>query len=126
MIPIRFIQQATADHYDIKVSDIKGPSRKRVFAWPRHVAMLLSRRHNPNKSFPEIARSFGNRDHTTIMGGCTATIERMDAELEHDCHTITKVAAKLWDAAIRQRDAELDRNAYNDFTAHQDKQEATQ
>ncbi|PZX15051.1 chromosomal replication initiator protein [Palleronia aestuarii] len=62
------IQRSTADHYNIRLSELLGPRRSRVFARPRQVAMYLAKEMT-DRSLPEIARRFGNRDHTTIMHG---------------------------------------------------------
>ncbi len=62
------IQRKVADHYHIRLSDLVGPRRNRVFARPRQVAMYLAKELT-ERSLPEIARKFGGRDHTTIMHG---------------------------------------------------------
>jgi hypothetical protein len=44
-------------------------SRSRAVAWPRQAAMALMRKHCPDLSSPEIARTMGISDHTTILYG---------------------------------------------------------
>lgn len=63
------IKEAVARRYKVKVSDLEGESRKKVFAVPRQVAMALSYRklRRFGYSLPVIAKQFGDRDHTTVL-----------------------------------------------------------
>ena len=47
-------------------AEIEGPSKVRSVCVPRQIAMYLSREMT-QKSFPQIAKVFGNRDHTTVL-----------------------------------------------------------
>ncbi len=76
-VSVEEIKRKVADHYNIRLSDLVGPKRTRCFARPRQVAMYLSK-HLTSRSLPEIGRSFGGRDHTTIMHG----VKRID-DLRH-------------------------------------------
>lgn len=67
-VTIEEIQRQVSDHYNIRLSDLIGPKRVRIFARPRQVAMYLSK-HMTSRSLPEIGRRFGGRDHTTVMHG---------------------------------------------------------
>ena len=67
-ITIEEIQRKVAEHYNIRLSDLLGPKRLRVYARPRQVAMYLCKQLTP-RSLPEIGRHFGKRDHTTVMHG---------------------------------------------------------
>lgn len=73
-ITISEIQHGVAEHYAIKLSDLLSPRRARSVARPRQIAMFLAK-DLTNKSLPEIGRSFGNRDHTTIMHGVKRVIQ---------------------------------------------------
>ncbi len=73
------ILQAVSDHYDIPVRELTGRRRQRAIAWPRHVAMYLSRKSTAH-SLPEIGRAFGGRDHTTVMHG----VAKIEAALVTD------------------------------------------
>jgi len=64
-ITIEMIQRIVADHFDIRVTDIMSKKRPASIAWPRQVAMYLSRELTP-RSFPSIGESF-NRNHATIL-----------------------------------------------------------
>ncbi len=67
-VTIEEIQRQVSDHYNIRLSDLIGPKRVRIFARPRQVAMYLSKQMT-SRSLPEIGRRFGGRDHTTVMHG---------------------------------------------------------
>lgn len=64
--PEHIISQV-AEHYSLRPADIKGNRRPANIAYPRQVAMYLTRRIT-NLSFPEIGRVF-NRDNSTIQHG---------------------------------------------------------
>ncbi|MFH1063069.1 MAG: chromosomal replication initiator protein DnaA [Candidatus Omnitrophota bacterium] len=66
VITVDKIQKIIADNFDIKVSDIKKGGRSKVIAYPRHLAMYLSRELT-NHSLAEIGEFFGGRDHTTVL-----------------------------------------------------------
>lgn len=67
-ITVDEIQRKVSEHYNIRLADLIGPRRMRVLARPRQIAMYLAKTLT-NRSLPEIGRSFGGRDHTTIMHG---------------------------------------------------------
>lgn len=67
-ITVDEIQRKVSEHYNIRLSDLIGPRRQRVIARPRQIAMYLAKSMT-SRSLPEIGRSFGGRDHTTIMHG---------------------------------------------------------
>jgi chromosomal replication initiator protein len=58
---IRFVAQ----HYGIRVADLKGRSNRRSIALPRQVAMFLVR-DILDLSFPEIGKIF-SKHHSTVM-----------------------------------------------------------
>jgi len=72
-ITIEEIQRQVSDHYNIRLSDMIGPKRLRIYARPRQVAMYLCKQMT-SRSLPEIGRRFGRRDHTTVMYG----VKRID------------------------------------------------
>ncbi len=63
---IEGIQRTVSEFYQIRVSDMKSERRTRSIARPRQIAMYLCKQLTP-KSYPEIGKHFGDRDHTTIM-----------------------------------------------------------
>jgi chromosomal replication initiator protein len=65
-VTIDEIKKKVAEHYGLKVADLESPNRSRSIVRPRQIAMYLARQLTP-RSYPEIGRRFGNRDHTTVM-----------------------------------------------------------
>ncbi|MBC8205766.1 MAG: chromosomal replication initiator protein DnaA [Kiritimatiellales bacterium] len=76
-ISIESIQKTVAEHFDLRVGDLVGPRRPKNIAWPRQVAMYLSRTMTDN-SFPVIGNAF-SRNHATVVHACK-TVEREQAE----------------------------------------------
>ncbi len=60
------LQKIVADHYKIRIQDLKAKSRTRPIVNARQVAMFLIKKHL-DKSLVEIGRSFGGKDHTTVI-----------------------------------------------------------
>ncbi|MBI2603871.1 MAG: chromosomal replication initiator protein DnaA [Deltaproteobacteria bacterium] len=60
------VQKAVAEHFQIKVSDLRSRRRQKAFTLPRQVAMYLCRQF-ANMSFTEIGERFGGKDHSTVM-----------------------------------------------------------
>lgn len=85
LITVENIQKTVAEYYRIKVSDLKGKSRSRSIARPRQLAMALSKELT-NRSLPEIGKSFGDKDHTTVLHACRKIAELREQEhsLEED------------------------------------------
>jgi hypothetical protein len=57
----------TAPARTFSLGDIKGQSRVRDIALVRQTAMFICKEFLEKKSFPEIGREFGKRDHTTVL-----------------------------------------------------------
>ena len=66
VITIEQIQRKVSDVFGIKLSDLKAKNRTKAVAFPRQVAMYLSRQLT-HASLSEIGRSFGGKDHTTVL-----------------------------------------------------------
>ena len=62
------IKRHVASIYNLQVSDLESHSRKRNVVRPRQLAMYIARKLT-DQSYPQIARRFGPRDHTTILHG---------------------------------------------------------
>ncbi len=63
---------ATARCFSLKLSELRGASRRRTLVVARGVAMLLARRLTA-LSLEQIGQYFGKRDHTTVMHACRKT-----------------------------------------------------
>jgi chromosomal replication initiator protein len=68
-LTVEVIQRVTAQHFGLRVTDLKGAKRHRGVVVPRMIAVWLTRKHT-QASFPEIGRSFGGRDHSTAIHAC--------------------------------------------------------
>jgi len=66
LLTIERIQEEVSRLYGISLADMTGRSRARSVAFPRQVAMYLSRELT-DSSLPTIGQAFGDRDHTTVM-----------------------------------------------------------
>ncbi|MEO0862928.1 MAG: chromosomal replication initiator protein DnaA [Pseudomonadota bacterium] len=60
------IMKKTCEHYNLRMSDMTSGRRSRSVARPRQMAMYLSKKLTP-RSYPEIGRKFGGKDHTTVL-----------------------------------------------------------
>ncbi|MEK6710746.1 MAG: chromosomal replication initiator protein DnaA [Nitrospinota bacterium] len=60
------IQRVVADHFQIRVVDMKSKNRSQAFALPRQIAMYLARELT-RASTTEIGRRFGGKDHSTVI-----------------------------------------------------------
>jgi chromosomal replication initiator protein len=65
-ITIPQIQRIVADYFGINDSDMKTKKRTRAVAYPRQLAMYISRKLT-DLSLPDIGEQFGGRDHTTVL-----------------------------------------------------------
>lgn len=63
---VKTIQAVVGKHYKVSVIDLVSSRRAAAFCGPRHVAMYLAKLLTP-KSYPEIGRLFGGKDHTTVL-----------------------------------------------------------
>ncbi|MEH6938473.1 chromosomal replication initiator protein DnaA [Bacillus sp. JJ664] len=60
------IQRTVGEFFSIKLEDFKAKKRTKSVAFPRQVAMYLSRELTDH-SLPKIGEEFGGRDHTTVI-----------------------------------------------------------
>ena len=79
-ITIEGVQRAVAEHFDVRISDLRGASRQRQVAFPRQVAMYLCKDLIPSLSLNEVGEAFGGRDHTTVLYAC----QRIGQAVEKD------------------------------------------
>ena len=79
VISVDHIQRKVADFFGIKLSDLRAQNRTRSVAFPRQIAMYLSRQLT-HSSLAEIGRSFGGKDHTTVIHA----VEKIQRLLQED------------------------------------------
>ena len=61
-----YIQEVVAKYFNIDKKDLVSTKKSNDIVYPRQIAMYLCRT-SANMSFPQIAKDFGKKDHTTIM-----------------------------------------------------------
>ncbi|WP_202113234.1 chromosomal replication initiator protein DnaA [Paenibacillus sp. MMS18-CY102] len=66
MITIQDIQQKVGEFYGLRLEEFKARKRTKAVAYPRQIAMYLSRELT-DYSLPKIGEAFGGRDHTTVI-----------------------------------------------------------
>lgn len=85
------IQRAVCEHYGMKRDDLLSQRRTRAVARPRQAAMYLAKTLTV-RSYPDIGRRFGGRDHTTVLHA-VRRIEALKADdptLAADLDAITR------------------------------------
>jgi chromosomal replication initiator protein len=65
-VTIEIVQKAVADHYSLKVAELKSKNNSKSVAMPRQIAMYLCKALT-NASLPEIGKSFGGKHHSTVI-----------------------------------------------------------
>jgi len=75
-LTIDAIQKKVAEHFDIRFADMTSRRRPQNVAFPRQVAMYLSRTLT-DRSLVDIGETFGGRDHGTVMHACRLIETRM-------------------------------------------------
>jgi chromosomal replication initiator protein len=83
VISIPRIQKAVADYYKISVDNLRSRSNMGNVLVPRQVAMYLCKRLT-KKSYPEIARQFGGKHHTTVIHSVEKIKKLVDSDREMD------------------------------------------
>jgi chromosomal replication initiator protein len=65
-ITIEMIQKMIADHFKMRVHDLKSKNNSKSVAEPRQICMYLCKQLT-GASLPQIGREFGNKHHTTVL-----------------------------------------------------------
>jgi chromosomal replication initiator protein len=73
------IQAAVAAHFELTVSELTSASREARIAWPRQLAIHLSRELT-DASLSTIGDAFGGRNHATVLHACRRVAERLAAD----------------------------------------------
>jgi len=87
------IQQATCTLFGLSPDELVSSARAPRVAWPRQLAMYLSRELT-GASLPAIGRQFGGRDHTTVLHACRRASERLSAD-QDSREAVEKLCAAL-------------------------------
>jgi chromosomal replication initiator protein len=78
-ISIEVIQKRVAEHFDIRLADMTSKRRPENIAFPRQIAMYLSRQMTES-SLNTIGEAFGGRDHGTVLHACRLVKDRMEVD----------------------------------------------
>lgn len=78
-ISIEVIQKKVAEHFDLRVGDMTSKRRPEHIAFPRQIAMYLSRTLT-DSSLSTIGEAFGGRDHGTVLHACRQVKDRMEID----------------------------------------------
>ncbi len=93
IITIDHIQRKVAEHFDIRLADMSSKRRPQNIAFPRQVAMYLSRELT-KASLNEIGEAFGGRDHGTVLHAHKLLAKRISSE-DHIRQMINLLDAQL-------------------------------
>ncbi len=85
-ITVELIQKSVADHFGLKVADLKSDKRLKVFVQARQIAIWLCR-DMTKSSYPDIGMRFGGKDHSTVIYAA----KKIDNALKND----TKLAKTI-------------------------------
>ena len=75
-ITVELIKEAVSKEFNVKIEDFNSKKRTRSIAYPRQIAMYLTRELT-DLSLPKIGEHFGGRDHTTVIHAYDKIIEDM-------------------------------------------------
>ena len=94
-ITLEAIQKIVANYFQIRPSDLRSPSRKRVIVRPRQIAMVLAREYT-DLSLPDIGEGFGGRDHTTVINAVRriAKLRSTDNNLDQQYKSLASILAQ--------------------------------
>tara|TARA_R110002050_G_scaffold57442_1_gene129470 strand:- start:35988 stop:37349 length:1362 start_codon:yes stop_codon:yes gene_type:complete len=92
LLTVDEIQRQVAEHFNIRISDMKSSKRLRAVARPRQVAMYMCKNFT-SKSWAAIGEEFGGRDHSTVMHACKKVTELKgtDPDLNEDIHILERI-----------------------------------
>lgn len=77
IVSVNHVQKVICDHFGLRLEEMNGKKRTRNIAFPRQIAMFLTRELT-DLSLPRIGEAFGGRDHTTVLHAC----DRVNEEIE--------------------------------------------
>jgi chromosomal replication initiator protein len=78
-VSIDLVQRVVAEYFGLSPNDLRGKKRSKAIAFPRQVAMYISR-DLTEFSTTEVGLEFGGRDHTTVMHACQRVEDRLKTD----------------------------------------------
>ncbi len=90
-ITIDEIQRTVCEYFRIDRSEMSSKRRARAIVRPRQVAMYIAKMMTP-RSYPEIGRKFGGRDHSTVIHAVRLVEELRgkDSEMDNDVRALLR------------------------------------
>jgi chromosomal replication initiator protein len=92
-VTINCIQEAVSDRFGLSITELCSQRRSQAVAYPRQVAMYLSRELT-DASLPKIGKEFGGRDHTTVIHA-TTKITRLISEDRSVYNLVQDLTARI-------------------------------
>jgi chromosomal replication initiator protein len=92
-VSIDAIQKLVAEQFDLRLADMTSRRRPANIAFPRQIAMYLSRKLT-GSSLVEIGDCFGGRDHGTVIHACKKVESVMQTD-ERIRQTVASLGARL-------------------------------
>jgi chromosomal replication initiator protein len=92
-VTIEQIQRKVAEHFDVRLADMTSKRRPANIAFPRQIAMFLSRELT-NSSLSDIGDAFGGKDHGTVIHACKLVKRRIEDD-EQTRHVIRLLDSQL-------------------------------
>lgn len=87
-LEVDVIQKVVAEHFKLRVCDLRSKKRKKTITQPRQIAMYLARSFT-SSSYPELGIHFGGKDHTTILHAVKTIEKKKDADPDLKAHIAT-------------------------------------
>jgi chromosomal replication initiator protein len=78
-VTIDQIQRRVAEHFDVRLADMTSKRRPANIAFPRQIAMYLSRELTKS-SLSDIGDAFGGKDHGTVIHACKLVKRRIEED----------------------------------------------
>jgi chromosomal replication initiator protein len=90
-VTVEMIQKYVADHFNLKVAELKSDKRLKALVVPRQIAIYLCR-DLTKASYPDIGEKFGGKDHSTIIHSVKKVDKLLsqDYELKNTIETLRK------------------------------------
>jgi chromosomal replication initiator protein len=88
-VTVELIQKTVADHFDLKVVDLKSEKRLKNIVQARQIAIWLCR-DMTKSSYPDIGLKFGGKDHSTVIHSYKKITKAMA-----DDHKLAKIIEEI-------------------------------
>ena len=90
------VKRAAMRVFNLSKSEIESTNKSRSICYPRQIAMYLCREMT-DKSYPQIARAFNKKDHTTVLHGWRKVKEAMpsDPDMLRDVERVREMVFEI-------------------------------